>query len=152
LLAADQRFLRIALESQLVECLCEMAASSGYRLREKVVRALCEMFYCDHSVDVWERIAGAGGIRTLVESLSELKPKRAIHVMHALSHLLAYRPGLIEGLQREIFEALDSFENDEIHEGNMDLRMAVRGLNADLMEVFEIEGGGFGFTQGDLSG
>jgi hypothetical protein len=136
MLAADRGFLEIALESRLVECLCEMAANSGYRLREKAVRALCEIFYCDHNLDAWQRIAEAGGIASLIDCLTDLKPKRAMHVMHALSHLLSVQPNLIESFQREIYEVLDFIENDEINEGNGELKMTARGLNADLMEVF----------------
>jgi hypothetical protein len=136
LLASDPDFLEVFVQSPIVECLCEMVGSDAYQVRSTVIRAICELFYCDHNIDLWQRIANAGGVESLVDCLPDVSPRKACRVMNAFSHIMAKCPEMLADLRGRIYEALDAICDDPINQDRDDLLRVAHGLNADLMDAF----------------
>jgi hypothetical protein len=134
-LVSDQAFVKAVLDSGIVEQLCARATDGTYSVRARAVHAICEICYCDHSVDVWERIVLAGGLDAICEFLTVGKAKTSAHTILALSHIVKVAPGLIGAdMAQMILDELVKIAEDPANQENHALLFAARGLYLDITD------------------
>jgi hypothetical protein len=134
-LVADETFLRTALDSGIVEQLCARAIDGTYSGRARAVHAICEICYCDHSLDVWQKIVDARGIDAICEFLTVGKEKTSRHTILALSHIVNVAPGIIgPDMVEMILEEMVKIADDPANQENPGLLCAARGLYLDITD------------------
>jgi hypothetical protein len=126
-----ERFLR----TEIVETLCQLALEGDFKGRSTATKALCEMFYCSHALDVWERIREAGGLVALIDILPHTKPKLAHSILTAMTHIVKHAPHFMEDIGNELMETLEELPEALGMLENENFLNAVRGLQSDMLEL-----------------